>query len=353
MNWKLIVLSLVVCTAIILLSIQQPSRAPQRQLMTVSTEQQSIFAPGRVEGNSPEIELFATLRERIVATPVVEGQVVRAGETLVQLEYRAFEAEVELAKAGVQLASAELERLRNGALQSEKDEAKFQCEYRNAEMIVAKKLKERGDSLASTQAISKTELDQFDSNAASAQALWSAAKARWSTITAPPRAEDLQAAEAKLSSAKARLQIAEATLSKTRIIAPRDGQVLQINVEVGELPGSEPLVIMCDTNALQVRASVDEFDALRIRLGQPVRLTTNALPGQEIHGQVARIRPRMHHKELGTDRPDAKLDTRAREIWVDIQSKTPLIVGLPVELWIDEAPLPNSQQATRFQRTQR
>ncbi len=93
---------------------------------------------------------------------------------------------------------------------------------------------------------------------------------------------------------------------------------------------------MCDTSSLQVRASVDEFDALKVQVGQKVRMKSNALQNKVFEGRVSKIRPRMHHKQVVSERPDTHMDTRSREIWVEVQSNLPLIIGLPVELWIDD-----------------
>ena len=296
----------------------------------------TVFAAGRVEGASPEIELFATIHELVTHIPIREGERVRAGQTIVQLDDRMQIAEVELARAGVLLAEAERNRLIFGATQSERDEAHQQCEHRHAEMISADKMRERALLLANTNAISSTDLDEYESRSRSTKALYEAARAHNATVCNPARSEDVDAANARVAAAKARLSLAETALSKTRVTAPGDGQILQINVEVGELPSNEPMAIMCDTKSLQVRASVDEFDALRVQIGQPVRMQTNAMPGASFQGKVSRISPRMHRKQIMSDRPTSHLDTRSREIWVEIQSSVPFIVGLPVELWIDE-----------------
>ena len=211
------------------------------------------------------------------------------------------------------------------------------CEHRHAEMITAGRMHERGMRLALSNAISKADLDEYELRAQSAKALYAAAQAHFGSISDPARIEDTQAAEARLAAAKAKLSVAEAALAKTRITAPSDGQILQINVDIGELPSEEPLVIMCDTTSLQVRASVDEFDALRVRVGQAVRIRSNALRSTTFDGRVSKIRPRMHHKQVISERPNSHMDTRSREIWVEIQSGLPLIVGLPVELWIEES----------------
>ncbi len=307
----------------------------------VSTSQELVFASGRVEGVSAEIELFTTIRELVTAIPVVEGQTVQSGQLLVQLDNRLQLAELELAKAGVSIAEAEKERVVRGPTQSERDEAHQQTKHRQAEMISAARMLERGLLLAKTNAISSTDIEEFESRSLSTKALFEAAKAHEATICAPARKEDLDAATARLAAAKARLNLAETALSKTRIVAPSNGQILQINLEVGELPSAEPLVIMADTETLQVRAHVDEFDALRVHVGQTVRLQCNAMRDSRFYGRVVRTSPRMQNKDLSTERPGAHLDTRSREIWVEIEPGTPLIVGLPVELWIGES-IPNA-----------
>jgi ABC exporter DevB family membrane fusion protein len=307
--------------------------------LPVSTHRRSdaIFAAGRVEGIAPEIELFATIRERVTRILVREGETVVEGQLLVDFDSQMVRAELELAHAGVQLAQAERDRLLSGATQNEKDEAHQMCEHRHAEMITAGRMHGRGMRLAESNAISKADLDEYELRAQSTKALYAAAQAHFAAINDPARIEDIQAAEARLTAAKAKLSVAEAALAKTRITAPSDGQILQINVEVGELPSDEPLAIMCDTTSLQVRASVDEFDALRVRVGQTVRMKSNAIQDFTFSGTVSKIRPRMHHKQVISERPSSHMDTRSREIWVVLQTDLPLIVGLPVELWIDEA----------------
>ena len=340
MKWNLLVAFLIVSLFSVVFAVSRQPQLPNSNSAVsrrgVENDQMTVFAAGRVEGASPEIELFATIHELVTQIPIHESERVRTGELIIQLDDRIQKAEVELAQAGVLLAAAERDRLIHGATQSERDEAHQQCEHRQAEMISAARMRERALLLANTNAISTTDLEEYETRSQSTQALYEAAKAHQATVCALARKEDLDASDARLAAAKARLSLAEAALSKTRITAPSDGQILQINVEVGELPSQEPLAIMCDTTSLQIRASVDEFDALRVQIGQPVRMQTNAIRDVNLHGRVSRISPRMHRKQVLSDRPSSHLDTRSREIWVEIQSDIPLIVGLPVELWIDE-----------------
>ncbi len=44
----------------------------------------------------------------------------------------------------------------------------------------------------------------------------------------------------------------------------------------------------------------------------------------------------MGLRELESDRPESRSDTRAREVWVEIEENGSLIIGLPVEIWISD-----------------
>ncbi len=345
MRWK-IVFSFFFVALIAIVLTGRATKPHKKTVVPVKTAQRGIFAPGRIEGNSAEIELYSSIREVVTGTPVREGAFVQKDDLIIQLDDRMYAAEVELAQAGVQLAKAEMERVKNGALASEIDEARQQCEWRNSELFLANRTFDRGLLLAQSNSISQYELDQNESNVASARALWESANAKLATISAPARFEDVGIAEARFASAQAKLRIAQAALARTRIVAPRSGIVLQVNVEVGELQIDEPLAVLSDTESLYARASVDEFDALRVSVGQSVTMTTNAIPERIFFGRVSSISPRMDHKEILTERLDTKMDTRAREILVEVEKNSPLIVGLPMEIWIGESPAPTNVQAS-------
>jgi hypothetical protein len=159
----------------------------------------------------------------------------------------------------------------------------------------------------------------------------------------------LAIAQARIDSAKARLELAKVQLERTSVRAPGDGQVLAINIEPGEYvdPASlEAPLIMADTRQLRVRAFVEEFDAPRVTLEMTAHITCDGLPG-EFAGRVSRVSPRMGAKEVWSDRPNERLDTKTREIWIDLEGAQNLVVGLRVDVMIhppqhEAAPTPSS-----------
>ena len=84
-----------------------------------------------------------------------------------------------------------------------------------------------------------------------------------------------------------------------------------------------------------MRAFVDEIDAAEVRAGMAAAVTGESLHGKELRGRVVRASPRMGEKDLWTDRPDQRLDTKTREVWIELDNPPSLVVGLRVNVVID------------------
>ncbi|HHM04524.1 MAG TPA: efflux RND transporter periplasmic adaptor subunit [Gammaproteobacteria bacterium] len=107
-----------------------------------------------------------------------------------------------------------------------------------------------------------------------------------------------RAAQANQDVARARLAVAEATLDRTRLRAPFEGIVAEVNGEVGEFVtpsptgvATLPAVDLVDTRCLYVEAPIDEVDAPAIQPGLPVRIRLDAFAKKVFAGRVSRIAP--------------------------------------------------------------
>ena len=105
----------------------------------------------------------------------------------------------------------------------------------------------------------------------------------------------LQVAQASERSADISLQRAQQNLSYTSIYAPIDGVVVERNVNIGQtvaasLSAPQLFLIANDLTHMQILAQVGESDIDRIKQGQPVTFTVQALPGQTFTGTVQQVR---------------------------------------------------------------
>lgn len=119
------------------------------------------------------------------------------------------------------------------------------------------------------------------------------AEARLALINAGAPAATIAAAQATVTAAQANLMAAEARLAETVLHAPFAGTVAEIRGEVGEqlLPVAA-IVQLGDLASWQIETEdLVELDVVRVRVGAPVSVTIDALPGSQLAGTVAHIKP--------------------------------------------------------------
>jgi RND family efflux transporter MFP subunit len=158
--------------------------------------------------------------------------------------------------------------------------------------------------------------------------------------------EALDAQRWKLETAKARraslLADAErlmAILAKTRILAPIDGVVVARHADAGEVlqPGS-PVVRLADLGKTRVEAEVDEFDAGRVRLGDPVAVTAEGYEGRSWPGRVEEIPDAVTERQIRPQDPARPVDVRVLLVKIALGERTPLKLGQRVEVEIRPEP---------------
>jgi HlyD family secretion protein len=105
-------------------------------------------------------------------------------------------------------------------------------------------------------------------------------------------ADELQLNRSRIDLDIAKLVVAQAedTLSQSKLVAPFDGLIAQNNLRVGELPPQQNVaVLLVDNSGYLVDLPIDETDVVRLRVGQEVRFTVDALPDARVTGVVERI----------------------------------------------------------------
>ncbi len=124
-------------------------------------------------------------------------------------------------------------------------------------------------------------------------------------------------ARADVAQAQARVKVTKVEQGRTVLVAPFDGTVADIVGELGEYttpspPGvaTPPAIDLIDDSCLYIKAPMDEVDAPKIRVGQPARVTMDALPGKVLPAHVKRVAPYVVavEKQARTVDVEANLD---------------------------------------------
>lgn len=238
---------------------------------------------------------------RVVAYP--GSEVVVGGERTGRL-VRVLVEEGQLVKKGALLAELESEELRASLAEARARVNESQAEIRLAQA----NLKRRG-GLVEQQILAQNDLDQAN--------------------------RDLEIGVARLDTARATVARYEAQIDKTRVLAPIGGVVILRHVDAGEtLDVGDPVVTLADLGRLRIEAEADEADAAALTPGAPVAITAEGYPGQSWTGRVEEVPDSVTLRRLKPQDPGRPTDTRILAVKVAFAEPNPLKLGTTVELRI-------------------
>jgi HlyD family secretion protein len=296
-----------------------------------------VAAPGRVEAVSEELRVSSELSGRLKVVKVEEGDRIRKGDVIAEIENADYRARVAQAEAEVIRKEAELRRTVNGARMQERQEAQAALQAAAAVNRNAKSEAERRRGLADRNVISRDEAERFERASQVAQAQFEQAKQHFDLVDAAAREEDRAKAEAEVATAKARSEEARAFYEKSFIRAPIDGVILRKLRHTGESVSTQfdsPLITMADDSRLRVRMDVDEGDVSKLRLGEKAYVTAEAYGNQKFWGKVIRVGRILGRKNIRTDEPAEHIDTKILETLVELDAGVKLPLGLRVDSFI-------------------
>jgi len=298
-----------------------------------------VSGNGVVEPAQPETRVGAPTAGTIARIAVGETTRVPAGEVLVELDRRIEAAALAAAESDVLGARAELDRAIRGSRAEDIKAVRADADAARARAELAKGVLVRIEGAAKSGAITGDELDRTRREAEVAEAAARAAGAREQAAIQGSRREDLQLARARLSAAEARRDQAAAMHDRMIIRAPIAGEVLQVKYRAGEnyQPAGEPLVVPGDTSSLRVRVDIDERDIGKIEIGSPVIVRASAFPGVDHGGRIVEVGRRMGRKNVRTDEPTERNDTKVLEVVVALDTPRALVVGLRVTCYVQPA----------------
>jgi HlyD family secretion protein len=257
----LIVLAIVAVLGIIVIANLQSRREKSVRVTIDKVKRQNltelVSASGEIKPKK-NINISAQVPGRIVKIGVIEGQEVKAGQFLLQLDATQYEANADRDRNFIRAANADL-------IQSQ---ARLQRDKNSFD---------RQQKLFDDNLISKDQLE--------------AAKAQYDVSVAQTNAITFQ-----IKQAEASLKSTMDSLAKTTYSSPIDGIVTSLQVEEGETaiigtmnnPGTVMLTI-ADLSVMEVEVQVDETDVIGVALNQESDVRVDALPGTIFKGKVTEI----------------------------------------------------------------
>jgi HlyD family secretion protein len=336
-----------VVTALVLAAVMVLQFAPVRGWLAASPapaagasagESPDLSAgPGLVEAISEEIRVGGQVGGRLSSVRVDEGDRVAAGDVLAVIENHDYRARVAAAEAELLLREAEHRRLVNGARVQERQEVAATVAEANAVLQHALTEQARQHTLSAQGIAPRAAADDADRSARVAGARVDVARERLALINAEPREEDRARAEADVRLARAHLDEARAQYDKTFIRAPIAGVILRRLRQPGESVSTlfdSPVVTLANDRVRRVRVDVDETEVAHVAIGQTVYVTADAFGDRRFPGRVVRVGQSLGRKNVRTDTPNEKVDTKILETLVELDDGRELPLGLRVQAFI-------------------
>ena len=261
----------VIVALIILLNIMSSGeKATKVQTDKVKKSDLTAFvtANGKIEPKT-KVKISAYVPAKITGLPVKEGDKVRRGQLLVQLDPLNYQASMDQVQASLQSSQARLNLAKANLEQSE---------------LVFKRQKQLFEKNLTSQ-------EQFD-----------AARTQYNVYQA-----EHDAAVHSVSQNKAALDQAKDNLTKTTITTPINGVVTDLNAEVGEIvmvgtmnnPGTV-IMTVSDLSEIEAEIEVDETDIANVKIGQEAKFRIDAFPDTTFKGKVTEIGNTGKVEGLGT-----------------------------------------------------
>ena len=230
-----------------------------------------VSASGKVQPKT-SVNVSAETSGKVVALEVREGDMVNKGQLLLQIDAKNLETLVQNREASL-------------------SSAQFQLEQTRGQIVNAKvALKEAEDTLKRQEQMFKAGLlprDQYD------RVVNDVARQRTNLTVSEQSA---QSQEQRIKQEQANLESAQYDLNKLRIVSPISGIVTRRNIEIGETAmigtmnnAGTVLLTIADLSVIETEIEVDETDIPFIQIGQPAKITIDALPDQSFPGRVTEV----------------------------------------------------------------
>lgn len=231
----------------------------------------------------------------IAAIQFEANQFVHQGDTLLILDDEEYAIKVKQAEADLAIAEGNLHSLEQTIITSTSNEAAAKAKLAGdlADLEKAQKDYERFKNMYADSAVTRNQYDQVVSKLKSTQAYLKAGENGLlaSVSTTQQSKTNLEAARATVARKQADLDAAKLQLSYTIITAPIDGFVGERNLSVGDLVSTNQVVASIVLKQKWVTANFKETQVERIKQGQEVTITIDALDDKEFKGKVVGFSP--------------------------------------------------------------
>jgi HlyD family secretion protein len=294
---------------------------------------QTVSANGEIKPKK-YVNVSSNMMGRITRLPVKEGDHVRDGDLLVQLESIQSEADVHAAQASLDAAQAEVEGMAASIRSAEAAITSARAEIARSEADVARAQQnfDRAERMTQEGLIAKEAYDRAKADYDISSAQVNAAKARLAQAEAQ-LAQALKQRDGtvlRIAQQRASLTRARDQFSKTTIRSTLEGIITYLPVNEGEIaivgvqnqPGTV-LMTIADMSVITAEVKVDETDIINVKIGQEAKIKVDALGDRQLTGHVSEVGNSALTKSGGTATTNSGNSQEAKDFKVVVTLDNP------------------------------
>ncbi len=275
---------------------------PEPELLTGEVEATEYRVANKVPG-------------RVDTFYVRESQQVKAGDTLAFISSPEVDAKLAQAKAARTAASAQSSKAANGARQQQVASAYEMWQKAQAGVDIAKKSYDRVQALYKKNVVSAQKRDEAEAQYKAAVATANAAKEQYEMAKEGAQNEDKIAASALVMQASGAVSEVEAYIHDRFLVAPCDGEVVEIYPKRSELVGTgSPVMSILDMSDVWFTFSVREDLLQGLSVGQDVEVQIPALGKQTYKAKVTSLRAMASYATWRATKTNGQYDVKSFDV---------------------------------------
>ncbi|SMB84673.1 HlyD family secretion protein [Desulfonispora thiosulfatigenes DSM 11270] len=291
---------------------------------------------GTVEAR--EIDIRNKIPGEIKTLKVEEGQSVKKGDLLYEIDPKDLIAKKMQAEAGINGAEAQLNKAISGARAQEIAQIEALLAKANAKVQLLQTKYDRLLQLYEAEALPKDKLDDVETELTVAKLDVEAVTAQLSLAQEGANKDDIAALRAQASGAKAVLAEVNLHIQDTKVYAPFDGVVSEVIAKEGELIGQgTPVLTISNYQDKWVEANMDEIKVVDIKIGDEVEFVSKAYPDEPFKGKIVSLNqnPDFAIKKSTNELNEKDTITYAVKINVLADERT-LLPGMMVDILLKD-----------------
>ena len=230
-----------------------------------------VSASGKIQPKRL-VNITAETTGRVVNLAVNEGDRIKVGQFLLQIDPKSLRSRVDNSEASLQVAAASLEQMRQSV------------ETARVQLDQAKQTLARQQGLWKQQLTTRADLEKSENDVKAAES------------ALQERDKSAKAQDSRIMQERASLENARYDLSKVRLESPIEGIVTRRNIQEGETAmigtmnnAGTVLLTLADMSIIQAEVEVDKTNIPNVQLGQIAKITIDAIPDKSFKGHVTEI----------------------------------------------------------------